>query len=324
MLDLGLSSYQLEAEEGFSFMKNTSLDMRAYKKDGITAGEILNSYDKPDLISLFENYGEIGNAERLVSAIINKRRSKKFETTFDLKETITEEYDLNKKNQIDFLAKIFQALRIEVNDELQNLENVLSHSIELIEKGGRIVIVSYHSLEDRIVKNFFKEESSDKIISDSPYGYENKIPLLKMLTKKPVVPTFEEIKFNSRSRSAKLRAAEIIENKKMKTKKRTNRKISIFYFLIMLIITSVIVVIYINNIIAVNQLAAGNNAIKEEIRKNVQSNDLLRTEAERLSSFERVKSIASEKYNLSYKENSVDEKNNIILNKVEIKIHCAV
>jgi len=105
----------------------------------------------------------------------------------------------------------------------------------------------------------------------------------------------------------------------MKTKNRTNRKISIFYFLIMLIITSVIVVIYINNIIAVNQLAAGNNAIKEEIRKNVQTNDLLRTEAERLSSFERVKSIASEKYNLSYKENSVDEKNNIILSKSKLK-----
>lgn len=105
----------------------------------------------------------------------------------------------------------------------------------------------------------------------------------------------------------------------MKTKKITNRKISIFYFLIMLIITSVIVVIYINNIIAVNQLAAGNNAIKEEIRKNVQTNDLLRTEAERLSSFERVKSIASEKYNLSYKENSVDEKNNIILSKSKLK-----
>jgi cell division protein FtsL len=105
----------------------------------------------------------------------------------------------------------------------------------------------------------------------------------------------------------------------MKTKKSTNKKISIFYFLIMLIITSVIVVIYINNIIAVNQLAAGNNAIKEEIRKNVQTNDLLRTEAERLSSFERVKSIASEKYNLSYKENSVDEKNNIILSKSKLK-----
>ena len=105
----------------------------------------------------------------------------------------------------------------------------------------------------------------------------------------------------------------------MKTRNRANKKISIFYFLIMLIITSVIVVIYINNIIAVNQLAAGNNALKEEIRKHAQSNDLLRTEAERLSSFERINSLASEKYELSYKENSIDEKNNIILSKSKLK-----
>ena len=210
VLDLGLSSYQLEAEDGFSFMKDTGLDMRAYKKDGITAEEILNGYDKEELIILFEKYGEIGNAERLVAAIINKRRSAKYKTTFDIVNTVNEEYDLNKKNEIDFLAKIFQALRIEVNNELQNLENVLSHSTDLIERGGRIVIVSYHSLEDRIVKNFLKEGSSDKIMSDSPYGYENKIPHLKILTKKPIVPAFEEIKFNSRSRSAKLRAAEIL------------------------------------------------------------------------------------------------------------------
>lgn len=210
VLDLGLSSYQLEAEDGFSFMKDTVLDMRAYKKNGITAGEVLNNYDKKDLIALFENFGEIGNAERLAAAIITKRRIKKIETTFDLTGMLDNEYELNSKNRIDFLAKIFQALRIEVNNELQNLENVLSHSTGLIKKGGRIVIVSYHSLEDRIVKNFFKEESSDKKRSDSPYGYEKKIPLLKILTKKPIVPTFEEIKFNSRSRSAKLRAAEII------------------------------------------------------------------------------------------------------------------
>jgi 16S rRNA (cytosine1402-N4)-methyltransferase len=210
VLDLGLSSYQLEAEDGFSFMKDTPLDMRAFKKDETTAGEILNSYKKEELLKIFENYGEIGNAERLVKAIINKRRFKKFLTTFDMTELINEEYDLNKKNQIDFLAKIFQALRIEVNRELETLEKVLRDSIDLIIKGGRIVIVSYHSLEDRIVKNFFKEESSKVKKSDNPYGDDEKIPRLKILTKKPIVPDFEEIKLNSRSRSAKLRAAEVI------------------------------------------------------------------------------------------------------------------
>lgn len=210
VLDLGLSSFQLEAEDGFSFMKDTLLDMRAYKKDSLTARDVVNSYEKESLINIFEEYGEIGNAERLVKAIIIKRRMKEIKTTFDLVELVKEEYDLNQKNQIDFLAKIFQSLRIEVNDELKNLEAVLKDSIELVERGGRIVMVSYHSLEDRIVKNFFKEESSKTVKSDNPYGNDEKIPRLKILTKKPIVPSFEEIKFNSRSRSAKLRAAEII------------------------------------------------------------------------------------------------------------------
>jgi len=210
VLDLGLSSYQLKAEDGFSFMKDTELDMRAFKKDSLTAGEVLNSYTKEELMNVFENYGEIGNSERLVKALTLRRRNKKFKTTYDLTELVNTEYSLNKKNQTDFLAKIFQALRIEVNNELKNLENVLRDSAEVLIKGGRIVVVSYHSLEDRIVKNFFRESASKYIKSDSPYGDEEKTPLLKILTKKALVPSIKEIKSNSRSRSAKLRAAEII------------------------------------------------------------------------------------------------------------------
>ncbi len=210
VLDLGLSSYQLEAEDGFSFMKDTPLDMRAYRKDELTAAEIMNSYSKDNLLKVFEEFGEIGNAERLVKAVINKRRVKRFKSTFDITGLIDEEYDLNKKNKIDFFAKIFQSLRIEVNNELGNLEKALKDSMDVVEKGGRIVIVSYHSLEDRIVKNFFKEESSRYLKTDDPYGDKEKIPRLKILTKKPVVPAYEEIRFNSRSRSAKLRAAEIV------------------------------------------------------------------------------------------------------------------
>ncbi|MEO8209991.1 MAG: 16S rRNA (cytosine(1402)-N(4))-methyltransferase RsmH [bacterium] len=210
VLDLGLSSYQLESEEGFSFMKDTALDMRAYKKDELTASDILNGHRKDELTEIFEKYGEIGNAERLAKAIIEKRRVKKFQSTFDLVELINHEYDLNKKNLIDFLAKIFQSLRIEVNNELENLETVLKDSIDLIEKGGRIVIISYHSLEDRIVKNFFKENSQKYKKTPNPYFDEEVNPRLKILTKKPVVPEYEEIRLNPRSRSAKLRAAEII------------------------------------------------------------------------------------------------------------------
>ncbi|HMS66047.1 MAG TPA: 16S rRNA (cytosine(1402)-N(4))-methyltransferase RsmH [Ignavibacteria bacterium] len=210
VLDLGLSSYQLEAEDGFSFMKDTELDMRAFKKDDVTAADILNSFRKEDLTEIFNKYGEIGNPERLSKAITEKRRVKKLRSTFDLVETVREEYKINKKDEIDFLAKIFQALRIKVNRELENLENVLKDSTELIVKGGRIVIVSYHSLEDRIVKNFFKEESRSSKPGNNPFFDDIVNPKLKILTKKPLVPGREEIKFNVRSRSAKLRAAEII------------------------------------------------------------------------------------------------------------------
>jgi 16S rRNA (cytosine1402-N4)-methyltransferase len=196
VLDLGLSSYQLESEDGFSFMKNTKLDMRAFKKDDLTAEDILNSYSEKELTEIFENYGEIGNAKRLSKAIIVQRRKKKFEFTFDMVDMIESEYKIGRKNRIDFLAKIFQSLRIEVNNELENLKNVLSDSLKLLVKGGRIVVISYHSLEDRIVKNFFRDEKRNGIFN--------------ILTKKPIIPERDEVKNNPRSRSAKLRAAEII------------------------------------------------------------------------------------------------------------------
>lgn len=210
VLDLGLSSYQLNAEDGFSFMQDTPLDMRAYKKDSLTASEILNSYRKEELAELFKKFGDIGNADRLSEAIYKKRKVKKFETTFDMVETVNSEYSLGQKNQIDFLAKIFQSLRIEVNNELGNLEKVLTDSTELLISGGRIVIVSYHSLEDRIVKNFFRDNTRTYEKTDNPYFDKEIEPVLKILTKKPEVPTREEIKSNPRSRSAKLRAAEKI------------------------------------------------------------------------------------------------------------------
>lgn len=210
VLDLGLSSYQLEMEEGFSYMKDTPLDMRAFKKDELTASDIINGFTRDELTEIFENYGEIGNAERLSKTIVERRRNKKIKTTFELIEVIKDEYKINKKNLIDFLAKIFQALRIRVNNELENLERVLKDSLEFFEKGGRVVIVSYHSLEDRIVKFFFKEESKKFRATENPFFDEEIIPRLKVLTKKPIVPSVEEIKSNPRSRSAKLRAAEII------------------------------------------------------------------------------------------------------------------
>lgn len=210
VLDLGLSSYQLEAEEGFSFMRDTNLDMRAFKKDDVTASVILNSYKKDELTGIFENFGEIGNAERLSKAIIETRKTKRIDTTFDLVDVIKKEYNIGSKNSVDFLAKIFQSLRIKVNNELENLEKVLMDSLKFLIPGGRIVIISYHSLEDRIVKNFFKEESKKTRPTDNPYFDEEIQPKLRVLTKKVVVPSREEISSNSRARSARLRCAEVI------------------------------------------------------------------------------------------------------------------
>ena len=208
VMDLGLSSYQLEAEEGFSFMKDTPLDMRAFKKDELTAEKIVNEYSAKELMRVLEEYGEIGNAKRLVNAIEEKRRSSEIKTTFELVGVVDGEYRIDKKNRVNFLAKIFQALRIEVNGEMENLERVLEDSAELLERGGRLVAVSYHSLEDRIVKNFLKDKSKKEKVSKYKKEEVRSEPVFKLLTKKTVTPGYEEVKHNSRARSAKLRAVE--------------------------------------------------------------------------------------------------------------------
>jgi 16S rRNA (cytosine1402-N4)-methyltransferase len=210
VLDLGLSSYQLNSEDGFSFMKDTLLDMRADKSKNLKAENVLNEYSKDELLNVFEDYGEIGNSKRLVECIMVFRRKSEIKTTFGLVNLIKSEYKINKAGLNDFLAKIFQAIRIEVNNELENLKNVLSDSLNFLVKGGRVVVISYHSLEDRIIKNFFKLNSFKESVSKYKENSEGKGASLKILTKKPLFPSFEEIKNNPRSRSAKLRAAEKI------------------------------------------------------------------------------------------------------------------
>ncbi len=210
VLDLGLSSYQLNEEDGFSFMRDTPLDMRADKSKKLKADEILNEYSNIELTRVFEEYGEIGNAKRLVDCISANRRKSEIKTTFDLVNIVKSEYKINQIGLYDFLAKIFQAIRIEVNSELENLKNVLFDSLNFLVKGGRVVVISYHSLEDRIVKNFIKQYSFKESVSKYKEDSGGKGASLKILTKKPVFPSIEEIKSNPRSRSAKLRAAEKI------------------------------------------------------------------------------------------------------------------
>lgn len=196
VLDLGLSSFQLNEEDGFSFLNDTPLDMRADKESALTAEILLNEYDEIELTKIFEEYGEVHNAKRLSRAIVNKRKIEKILTTGDFVKIVQREYELKKDVPKKFFSKLFQALRIAVNDELNDLRKVLNDSTEILCDGGRIVVVSYHSLEDRIVKEFLK-------------NYDNQKREIKILTKKVVKPEFEEIRNNSKSRSAKLRAAEV-------------------------------------------------------------------------------------------------------------------
>lgn len=200
VVDLGLSSYQLDHEDGFSFMNDTRLDMRADENSSLDAAQILNEYRESELTNIFESYGEIKKASRLSRAVINFRKTKKIETTGEFIKIIQKEYELHKSIPVKFLSKVFQALRIAVNDELNDLERLLAGSLEVLSNGGRIVVVSYHSLEDRIVKNFFK---SNEMKDDMSRGF-------KILTKKVVMPEYEEVKRNSKARSAKLRAAEVV------------------------------------------------------------------------------------------------------------------
>lgn len=194
LLDLGLSSWHLEKSgRGFSFKKNESLIMRYDGKEGIlTAEKILNEWPREEIERVLREYGEEKFAKRITKEIIEERKIRPIKTTFQLVEIIkraTPGWYHGRK--IHPATKTFQALRIAVNDELNNLKKVLPQVLEVLEKGGRLVVISFHSLEDRIVKNFFRENSLK----------------LKLLTKKPIRASREEIKQNRRSRSAKLRAA---------------------------------------------------------------------------------------------------------------------
>jgi 16S rRNA (cytosine1402-N4)-methyltransferase len=208
--DLGVSSFQLDtAESGFSYRNNAQLDLRMDKSKVINAADVVNSYSEEDLANIIFQYGEEKNSRKIAKVICEIRREKKIQTTLDLSNIITE--ITPKRYHTKTLSRVFQALRIYVNDELNTLKLFLKKSIDLLKPEGRLVILSYHSLEDRIVKETFKYETLDCICPlGSPICNCEKVPRLKIITKKPVVPDNKEIEDNFRSRSAKLRAAERI------------------------------------------------------------------------------------------------------------------
>ncbi|MDD3646788.1 MAG: 16S rRNA (cytosine(1402)-N(4))-methyltransferase RsmH [Candidatus Gracilibacteria bacterium] len=203
--DLGISSVHVdEADRGFSFKQNGPLDMRFDATKGKTAADIVNSYTEGDLRKIFLEYAEEAACSKIAKKIVEKRKVKKFETTFDLIEAL-EEVNKHPKTK----TRVFQALRIEVNNELEHIKSSINDAINLLEKNGIIFVISFHSLEDRIVKQIFKKETRDCICSDIICSCGHK-KSLELLTKKPIIPTEAEIKENPRSRSAKARSAKKI------------------------------------------------------------------------------------------------------------------
>ncbi len=207
MLDLGLSSPQIDvADRGFSFMREGALDMRFGKMQKLTAAEVVNTYDIEELTRIFREYGEEPSAWRIANAIFEKRKTKKFETTTELAEMIANLFP-GKKQKIHPATRVFQALRIEVNKELEMLEEVLKQALNVLKPDGRLAVVAYHSLEDRIVKNFLRENSREFVNEPDELTTTILNPPLKLVYKKPITPSELEIRDNPRSRSAKLRVA---------------------------------------------------------------------------------------------------------------------
>jgi 16S rRNA (cytosine1402-N4)-methyltransferase len=206
LADLGVSSHQFdEADRGFSTRLEGSLDMRMDKRQSLTAAIILNSYAEQDLQKIFEQYGEVTNARTLARTIVQHRSKTPFGTVNSFKQAIQH---VVKGNPNRYFAQVFQALRIEVNDELGALKELLQDIPALLRPGGRVVIISFHSLEDRIVKNFFRKNSFAEDDDSNPFGQDTVAKTLQVITKKPIVPSEAEIRDNKRARSALMRIAE--------------------------------------------------------------------------------------------------------------------
>lgn len=208
LFDLGVSSVELdEADRGFSYMHDAFLDMRMDQNAKLSAYDVINSYSEEKLIKIFREYGEEKNASRVAKNIIQKRSIKPIGTTKELATIIDEAIPFrDKRNGGHPAKKVFQAIRIEVNNELNELRQALKDALDILNVDGYICVISFHSLEDRICKNIFKEVSEvDSLIKGLPNIDKNLLPNYEIITKKPILPSEYELKNNSRSKSAKLR-----------------------------------------------------------------------------------------------------------------------
>jgi 16S rRNA (cytosine1402-N4)-methyltransferase len=207
LADLGVSSHQFDvADRGFSFRFDAGLDMRMNRDTDLTAFDIVMNYDEADLLRVFREYGELKNAYSVASRIAFRRKEEVIDTIEKLKLILESLAPRGKFNT--FYAKVFQALRIEVNDEMGALREFLEKSAEVVKEGGRLVVITYHSLEDRMVKNFIKSGNIIGKLDKDFYGNINRP--FREINRKPIVPSNEEVGLNNRARSAKMRIAERI------------------------------------------------------------------------------------------------------------------
>lgn len=204
LADLGVSSHHFDAvERGFSFRGEAPLDMRMNQRGGRTAADIVNHYDADSLARVLKEYGELETTWKIASCIVREREQHAIQTTRELVEAVRP--CTPRKDESKFLTKLFQALRIEVNGEMEALKMALEQSLKVLRPGGRIVVISYHSLEDRLVKNFLKSGNFEGRVEQDFYG--RVISPFELVSRKAIVPTAEEVARNPRSRSAKMRVA---------------------------------------------------------------------------------------------------------------------
>ena len=212
LFDLGVSSVQLDdAERGFSYHSDAKLDMRMNREDKFSAIDVVNGYSEKELERIIRDYGEEKYAKNIARSIVRERAKKKIETTIELSDIISNSVPMKAKRDKHPARKTFQAIRIEVNHELDILEDAMKDALSLLKPGGRLVVITFHSLEDRIVKNVFKEYTEvDSMVKGLPVIPEEFRKDYELINKKVIVPSDDELEHNNRSRSAKLR---IIERK---------------------------------------------------------------------------------------------------------------
>lgn len=205
--DLGVSFHQFdEQERGFSFRSDAQLDMRMNRKSGIRASDLLRTYDEEQMAGVFYRYGELDNSRKIARAVVKARQTKPVLTVKDLSEAVESLVPFNQENK--FYAKLFQSLRIEVNREMDALTEMLTQALQILKPGGRMVVITYHSLEDRLVKNFIRTGNFNGTAEKDFYG--NLLVPFRAINRKVIVPSEAEVARNNRARSARMRIAEKI------------------------------------------------------------------------------------------------------------------